>query len=798
MLATPWPVRSFVTMPASPHEPLLAALDRVTGTGVFCATSSETFFMPELIVEGVGELAFPLCAAQVSELARAGEPAPYGKGLSTVRDDRVRKCRQIDAAKLSLRAPEWQRYLQRTVDKAAADLGVDGKVSAELYKLLIYQEGGHFLPHRDTEKLAAMFGTLIIALPSAHQGGRLLVRHGGEEVAVDFSQRDGLRRFQSAALFADCEHEVEKVTSGVRCCLVYNLVLTQGNPAALNRSLTEQANILLPALKAMPWPAPVSPAVVLLDHQYTEANFSLRNLKGDDAARARALLAAADAAGLTAALALVSFHRLGELKGAFEEDYHSYRHRMSRYHEIGADNARDEEKMGEIYEESLGATIWRDAQDRPLPRGAIPLSMESLISRLPIDAGKPLEQDSEGYTGNAGCTLEYWYRRAAVVFWPRNMHEAILVATEPRAACAELAAMATGKAAADRPEFQRLLAAILTHLPDSQPRFHPSYQNPWNVAPYFASDDNSVREPFAATLGAIAATGTRSALDSLLRMATPSTFATLDRPLWHALIRAFGSAPFQPIVSAWLAESPASYRMPLFLVLDAICSVSEPDTAVALTRTLISLPAPPLPSSAFLTNHNTFVPGCLPEALIILSASIHLTNPKDQTAALAFLKIDGSLSSIRHHLAPALLEWAATGTKLVPDTVPETALAHAISVLSIESLRPIEPYQNWTRPCAIPESSDFYGSPRPNDPLLVELRTFMADPNAATHNFLCPQSERDRIEDWIRRFHLDLETLTIRTGRPYTLRCTKTSMSHQRSLQQRVEDNILLRKLMAI
>ena len=793
MLATQSPVRSFITMSASPHEPLLAALDRVTGTGVFCATSSEPFFMPELIVEGVGELAFPLCAAQVSELARAGEPAPYGKGLSTVRDDRVRKCRQIDAAKLSLRAPEWQHYLQRTVDKAAADLGVDGKVSAELYKLLIYQEGGHFLPHRDTEKLAAMFGTLIIALPSAHEGGRLLVRHGGEEVAVDFSQRDGLRRFQSAALFADCEHEVEKVTNGVRCCLVYNLVLTQGNPAALNRPLTEHANLLIPALKAMPWPAPVSPAVVLLDHQYTEANFSLRNLKGDDAARARALLAAADAAGLTAALALVSFHRLGELQGAFEEDYNSYRHRTSRYREIDADNARDEEKMGEIYEESLGATNWRDAQDRPLPRGAVPLSMESLISRLPIDAGKPLEQDSEGYTGNAGCTLEYWYRRAAVVFWPRNMHEAILVATEPRAACAELAAMATSKAAADRPEFQRLLAAILTHLPGSLPRFRPSYDL-WKVAHYAAT----VREPFAATLGAIAATGTRSALDSLLRMATPSAFATLDRPLWHAIVRAFGSAPFQPIVSAWLAESPAYYRMPLFLVLDAICSVSEPDAALALTRTLISLPVPPHPSSAFLTNYNTFTSACLPEALIILGASIHLTNPKDQNAALAFLKIDGSLSAIRQHLAPALLEWAATGTKLVPDTVPEAALAHAISVLSIETLRPIEPYHNWTRPCAVPESSSNDGRPRTIDPLLAELRTFMADPNAATHNFLCPQADRDRIEDWIRRFHLDLETLTIRTGRPYTLRCTKTSMSHQRSLQQRAEDNILLRKLMAI
>jgi hypothetical protein len=357
--------------------------------------------------------------------------------------------------------------------------------------------------------------------------------------------------------------------------------------------------------------------------------------------------------------------------------------------------------------------------------------------------------------------------------------------------------MATSNAAADRPEFQRLLAAILTHLPGSLPRFRPSY-DPWKVAQYAASDDDSVREPFAATLEVIAMTGLRSALTSLLRMATPSVFATLDRPLWHALVRAFGSAPFQPIVSAWLAESPASYRMPLFLVLDAICAANEPDAALALTRTLISLPVPPNPGSAFLTKYNTFASACLPEALIILRASIHLTNPKDQKAAVGFLKIDGSLSSIRQHLAPALLEWAATGTKLVPDTVPETALAHAISVLSIETLRPIEPYRNWTRPCPVPESSDFYGLPRAKDPLFTELRTFMADPNAATHDFLCPQAERDRIEAWIRCFHLDLETLTIRNGRPYTLRCTKTSMSHQHSLQQRAEDLTLLSKLMAI
>jgi len=39
-------------------------------------------------------------------------------------------------------------------------------VSAELYKLLVYERKGFFLPHRDTEKTGGMFGTLVVTLPS--------------------------------------------------------------------------------------------------------------------------------------------------------------------------------------------------------------------------------------------------------------------------------------------------------------------------------------------------------------------------------------------------------------------------------------------------------------------------------------------------------------------------------------------------------------------------------------------------------------------------------------------------------
>ena len=59
-------------------------------------------------------------------------------------------------------------------------------------------------------------------------------------------------------------------------------------------------------------------SAVLLDYSYTEANLSLRNLKGNDQARAHALFAAAEEAGFTAHLALVTFHQSGMLEYGYD------------------------------------------------------------------------------------------------------------------------------------------------------------------------------------------------------------------------------------------------------------------------------------------------------------------------------------------------------------------------------------------------------------------------------------------------------------------------------------------------
>ena len=67
-------------------------------------------------------------------------------------------------------------------------------------------------PHRDTEKVDKIFGTLVIQLPSDYDGDELQVRHRNEEQIFNFSGSKGVADCNYAAFYADCEHELCEVT----------------------------------------------------------------------------------------------------------------------------------------------------------------------------------------------------------------------------------------------------------------------------------------------------------------------------------------------------------------------------------------------------------------------------------------------------------------------------------------------------------------------------------------------------------------------------------------------------------
>jgi predicted 2-oxoglutarate/Fe(II)-dependent dioxygenase YbiX len=194
-------------------ESLDEVLSHVRRAGDFFVQGKVEVPVPKLEVDRVGVVSFPVPDTQVRQLIAQAERAPYGRGEETILDESVRKVWQLPPDKVRLGGKSWAGSFGNIVQQVAAGLGCEAAaVSAELYKLLVYDEGGFFKAHRDTEKAEGMFGTLVLVLPSAHRGGELVIRHAGREVVVDLSATDPAE-LAFVAFYADCEHEVRPVSA---------------------------------------------------------------------------------------------------------------------------------------------------------------------------------------------------------------------------------------------------------------------------------------------------------------------------------------------------------------------------------------------------------------------------------------------------------------------------------------------------------------------------------------------------------------------------------------------------------
>ena len=216
-------------MDLSIQQQLLEIVEKIDRPGTFCTSGPLPPTLPGLSVTGVGPVALPLEKRLAEALKKRARQAPYGKGTKTLVDTGVRRVWEIDADQIVLANPQWRDVLKQAVGAAQSELGLENQnLEAHLYRLLLYESGSFFLAHRDGEKLDRMVATLVIALPSAHEGGELVVRHEGREEAVDFGTNSQFQT-QFAAFYADCEHEIRPVTSGFRLALVYNLTLEKSS-----------------------------------------------------------------------------------------------------------------------------------------------------------------------------------------------------------------------------------------------------------------------------------------------------------------------------------------------------------------------------------------------------------------------------------------------------------------------------------------------------------------------------------------------------------------------------------------
>lgn len=85
-----------------------------------------------------------------------------------------------------------------------------GNVRIECDKLNICGVDDFFKVHKDTSKSLDMIGTLIVCLPSAFTGGKLLL-HDNETITFPFKKQNVI---QWCAFYSDIDYEILKVVTG--------------------------------------------------------------------------------------------------------------------------------------------------------------------------------------------------------------------------------------------------------------------------------------------------------------------------------------------------------------------------------------------------------------------------------------------------------------------------------------------------------------------------------------------------------------------------------------------------------
>lgn len=134
------------------RDELLVNLEGIKQHGTYyaCFRPYPGALNPGLVIEGLRQFSTPLLEHDIQAIIAESHRAPYGKGTETLVNEDVRKTWEIDGSRVKLTHPEWPYTLDGIVRLACDQMGIpQGTVEAQLYKLLVYEVGAMFRPHKD-------------------------------------------------------------------------------------------------------------------------------------------------------------------------------------------------------------------------------------------------------------------------------------------------------------------------------------------------------------------------------------------------------------------------------------------------------------------------------------------------------------------------------------------------------------------------------------------------------------------------------------------------------------------------
>ena len=256
-----------------------------------------------------------------------------------------------------------------------------------------------------------MFGTLVISLPSRHEGGDIVASHRGQSKTF---QSGSTFDYRYTAWYSDVTHEVKPITSGHRLVLVYNLIqLSVGHTQSadvLAMKKKELSSILSSWSRGVARDNSEAPEFLLyqLDHQYTDASLRFQSLKGLDKVKAEYLREICPQVGVGFYLASMERIEYGPCEEGYDDDDYGY-----GYEEDEEEDEEDNRRSGatyaldEVLQQSIELKRMIDLDGFLLARD-ISIEEENIVQEEPFSRD-PDKEDYEGYTGNEGASATHFY-----------------------------------------------------------------------------------------------------------------------------------------------------------------------------------------------------------------------------------------------------------------------------------------------------------------------------------------------------------------------------------------------------
>jgi predicted 2-oxoglutarate/Fe(II)-dependent dioxygenase YbiX len=758
---------------SSAIEWLAEAIGRSARSANFCVAGCLPKVEPCLVVEGLGAVRLPLKRAMAMQLVASCRVAPYGKGTRTLVDTKVRNTFELDPQNFRL-GDAWNAAIAETTQAVSKQLELPPEqLEARLYKLLVYEKGGFFVPHRDSEKQDRMLATLVVVLPNPFEGGRLIVRHGAARQKLAFEEAAAGRSPCFAAFYADCEHEVERVTRGVRVALVYNLVLKpQRGKAAPAAKPAPPVDALVGSIESWVAKQPARPLVFALEHLYTQRGLSLNLLKGGDRKLADLVVSAADKANCRAFLAQVERHlQQWADDGSFGR---GYRDRYDR-------TPRKKIDIGETYEDELSGTQWTDIRGKKQPWGAIAFDLSAVVSSVRLDDWKPTSEEFEGYTGNAGNTLDRWYHRSAVVIWRRDDHFDVVAGSGAFESIPLFGSMAAKLAKTPKKRLEdarrdclQFARAIIARWPQRLFGHGPlaaEAKSPLDDLPKYVLLLHD-RDTVAMFLSKLAEQDPSLPLKSFIvdvcREFGANAFAQQLKQLLSAQTNVRGRRETAYRDVEWLA---------------ALCCDKQADAdKSALAEELCALAAarfcePLPPRSPFHSPYYRRDPSVSEISLPLLLKAL-LAGGRDEDLSRVVRFVQQSPDDFRRDdcQVPSLKQLIPWSRKQLGRIHPQLAswLAAVREYLETATTRPPSPPHDWARPADVDCKCRF----------CAQLNAFLADPANEVGRIPAREDARQHLIVMIGRHQCDVKHSLERRGSPFSLVLTKTTGSFDRAMKR--------------